>query len=280
MHRLDLPEVGDLESCPEWLRSSMRGFLQVMFDRLGTYDGAAPVIAELLDQAGDDRIVDLASGAGGPWPRLWRKLSDAGVETRVMLTDLSPDRHRGIRLAAASGVTYHPAPVSALAVPEHLPGMRTMFTALHHFDRDEVRSILLAAQRDGVSFAAFEATRRSWHGLLAAAAVPLLVLLLMPAVMPRRPLPLLLTYLLPVLPLLIGWDGLASMLRSHRETELREIVAEIGTSGYEWDVGRIAVAGWPMLSVQYVAGRPGTTRAVREASRATGSDAHVRSTSV
>jgi len=252
MRRYDVPEVGDLDGCPDWLRDAMTGYLQVMIRQLRLYDPAAPAIADALVRSGLTRIVDLGSGAGGPWPRLAERLIADGLPVQVTLTDLSPNAAAATTLDAVPSVAYHPTPVSALDVPAELPGMRTMFTALHHFDRDQVRSMLRAAQRDRVPFAAFEATGRSLRGLITILAVPFLVLLLMPRVVPTRPLALLLTYFPPILPLAIGWDGLASTLRSHTEDELRELVDEIAEPHYSWTVDHVRVPGLPVRLLQLV----------------------------
>jgi len=153
------------------------------------------------------------------------------------------------------GIGYHEGSVSALDVPPGLGGVRTMFTALHHFDREQVRAILRAAQRDRVGFAAFEATQRSGRGLLVSLFIPLLVLVLMPRVRPRRSFALLLTYLPPLLPLLIWWDGFASTLRTYTVDELRAIVTEIQAPGYAWDVREVSVRGAPIPVLQ-LTGRP------------------------
>lgn len=252
MRRLDLPEIGDLSACPPWLRRAMTGYLHAMFDALRLYDASLPVLSATLRRGDVSAIVDLASGSGGPWPALARRLAAAGTPTHVTLTDLSPDPDAARRLDAEDGVGYHPGPVSALSVPVELVGMRTMFTALHHFDADEVRSILRAAQRDRVPFAAFEATHRTGSGVLTTLAIPWLVLLLMPTVRPVRPLALLLTYLPPVLPLLIWWDGFASMLRSHTADELRAIAEEIRVPGYDWRVDVVRAPGLPVRVLRLV----------------------------
>jgi hypothetical protein len=67
--------------------------------------------------------------------------------------------------------------------------------------------------------------------------------------------PLLVTYLPPVLPLLIWWDGLASTLRTHRADELRALTREISEPGYSWRVDEIPVRGVPIPVLQLV-GRP------------------------
>lgn len=249
MTRLDLPEIADLSGCPEWLRGAMMGYLRIVMERMRIYDAAAPVIASALRRAGIDRIVDLGSGAGGPWPALAGRLSELGVPARVILTDIDPGAPA--RFAPdGPGVTYHPEPVSALSVPGSLGGMRTMFTALHHFEPDEVRALLTDAQSAGVPFAAFEVTRRSSGGLLVPLSVPFLALVYMPLVRPRSALPLLLTYLPPLVPLALGWDGLASTLRSHTAAELRRLIEEIAAPDYAWRVDQLRVPGLPIRVLQ------------------------------
>jgi hypothetical protein len=85
--------------------------------------------------------------------------------------------------------------------------------------------------------------------------IPILVLLLMPLVRPRRILPLLLTYAPPLFPFLIWWDGVASTLRTYTVAELRDLASEIGVPGYSWHVREVAVKGAP-IPVLEVIGRP------------------------
>lgn len=255
MKRIDLGELEDQPWWPRWARDAMTGFLQEVMAFSGQYRVCAPRIAALLRETGEDRVVDLASGGGGPWPWLLPLVRQEGVLARVTLTDLYPNRAAAEALERVEGLRYHPAPVSATAVPPALPGLRTMFTGLHHFDREGVEAILRSARDARVPFTAFEATSRSIAGILATLPVPLLVLGLMPRVRPRRALPLLLTYLPPVLPLAIWWDGFASTLRTWSAAELREITSAVATPDYGWEVEEIRVPRAP-VPVTAVLGRP------------------------
>jgi hypothetical protein len=252
--RLTLFEIEDLPSCPAWLRNAMTGYLQTILTKARPYAMAAEPLAVLLKETGERRVVDLASGAGGPWPTLAADLRRLGVEIELTCTDLYPNADAG------RGLPFHPAPVSALAVPPELPGARTMFTALHHFSPEHVRGILASAQEAGVPFASFEASHRSFRGLLVSLFVPIGVLLLMPFVRPRRPLALLLTYLPPLVPLAIFWDGLVSMLRTYKVRELEAIAATIRRPGYAWEAREIPVRGVP-IPVTALLGRPVTEAA-------------------
>jgi hypothetical protein len=255
MQRIDLPEIEDWRGCPAWVRDAMTGYLQTVIELSRPYAVVAGHLAALLRERGTPKVVDLASGAGGPWPLLLDALRGEGVEAEVTLTDLNPNLRAAGELERATGVTYHREPVSALAVPSSLPGVRTMFTGLHHFDRQDLATILRSAQEARVPFLAAEATHRSPRGILVTLLIPLLVLLLMPRVKPRRIVPLVLTYLPPVLPLLIGWDGLASTLKTYRAEELESVVAEIREPAYDWSVQEISVPRAP-IPVTLLVGRP------------------------
>ena len=89
--------------------------------------------------------------------------------------------------------------------------------------------------------------------LLPLVLIPLFVLLLTPLVRPLRPGRFLWTYLLPVTPLLIFWDGLVSALRVYSPDELRELVAEL--DDYDWDIGTVSAGKGPQR-ITYLIGKP------------------------
>lgn len=233
----------------------MTGYLQAVIEKGQAYAAVAPLLADLVRGAPGERVVDLASGGGGPWLSLLDRLAEEGVTPQVTLTDIEPNRTAATRLGGHPQIRYREDGVSALEVPKDLEGVRTLFTALHHFSPQQVRDILCAAQRDRVPFLAAEATHRSVRGLLVTLLIPLFVLGLMPTVTPRRTLPLLLTYFPPILPLVIWWDGFASTLRTYRAEELRAITADASAPDYEWSVQEVAVRGAP-IPLTVVVGRP------------------------
>ena len=251
--KLTIPELADQPWWPSWARDAMTGYLHEIITRTKPYSLVVPRLSTLLRQSGSAHVVDLCSGAGGPWPGLREELRAAGVDVEVTCTDQAPNAMAARRLKSAEGVSYRDRPVSATAVPVDLIGARTMFTALHHFSDNEVRAILADAQVAGVPFAAFEATSRSWKGLLATAIVPFAVLVLMPLVRPRDWRALWLTYVPPLMPLAIWWDGVVSTMRTSRVEELEAVVATLSPSSYEWQVEEIGGGPVPILAV---IGRP------------------------
>jgi hypothetical protein len=65
---------------------------------------------------------------------------------------------------------------------------------------------------------------------------------------------LVLTYLVPVIPLLIWWDGMVSSLRTYTPNELREMTVGLDTDGYSWEVQTLKAKG---VELTVLLGRPG-----------------------
>lgn len=85
--------------------------------------------------------------------------------------------------------------------------------------------------------------------------VPLVVLILMPLTRPLRWTHLLFTYVIPVLPFLILWDGMVSMLRIYSCDEMRQLTVELQAPDYRWEIDQIQVRGVPGM-LPYLIGRP------------------------
>ena len=256
--RLHLFEVEDSPLLPSVIRDMMTEYLHWVVDRSGPYDPAATRIASLLRHAGTTRVVDLASGGAGPWPRLLPLVTAAlGAVPHVTLTDLHPNHHAFARAARSSNgaIRSHPEPVDATAVPSSLPGVRTMFTGLHHLSPEQVRALMHDAAAQRQPFVAFELTRRSMGGVLLMLSSALLVVVSAPFIRPFRLERLVLTWLIPILPLFIVWDGVVSAFRTYTPDELRALAAEVKRPGYKWEVGEAQSASTPM-AVTYLIGEP------------------------
>jgi len=250
--RRQLFELGDQPWLPETLRRAETDYLAAAVRLTGPFTPLAPKIADVLDRTGADRIVDLASGGAGPWPGLAAQIAAArgGRVPAVTLTDLYPNQ-RAFDRARAAGLDHAARPVDARAVPEGLSGVRTMFDALHHLSPVDARAVLADAHRRRVPIVIGEAMTRSWPILLTTPLIPLFVLLLTPSIRPWSGWRLLFTYLIPILPLIIWWDGLVSCLRTYRPAELLALTR--GLDGYRWEAGLLRHKG---VAMTYLVGEP------------------------
>jgi len=75
--------------------------------------------------------------------------------------------------------------------------------------------------------------------------VPLNVLAMMPFARPFRWGAVVFIYLIPVLPLIVFWDGLVSMVRIYSPEAMRVLTQDLHAPDYCWDIGRLRVRGIP-----------------------------------
>jgi hypothetical protein len=252
--RLQLFEFLDQPWLPELLRRGEIDYLRVVLDRMRPYDSVAPRLAELLRTAGTDQVVDLCSGAGGPWRTLLPALQAVHDRAGVVLTDLHPIPRQDL----PPGAHYRDTPVDATRLPEELTGVRTIFEGLHHFPPERARDLLADAAARGVPFAAFEVTQRSLPYLLGQLLLVIpLVWGFTPLIRPLHWWRLALTYLVPLIPLLILWDGVVSSLRTYAPADLERLTTGLGGDGYKWSSGVHRVQG---MAITYLIGQPGHPR--------------------
>ena len=248
MSRLQLFEVHDQPWCPRSLRDALTDFLQFTINLGGTYDAVVPMLRDAIARAGATQVVDLCSGAGGPWRRWARNARGHAPGLPVVLTDKYPNR-----LAQSGLLPFHPVPVDATAVPSDLKGFRTLFTSFHHFRPADARAILADAVRQGQGIGVFEISRRAPREIAVITLTWLAVVAFVPFIRPLRWSRLAWTYLPPVLPVVGLFDGIVSCLRTYSPRELGELLHGLDT--YNWEVGETR-GRWSPLAVTYLVGVP------------------------
>jgi hypothetical protein len=255
MKRLHLIEIADLTWCPRGIRHGVSDYCRFLVERTGAFNPVTPLLADALRRTGARQILDLGSGAAGPWLGLQRRLRESGIDVPVCLSDCYPDLEafeRASRLSQGA-ITYRSEPVDAAQVPGELAGFRTMFQAFHHLRPKQARAVLADAVAKGVGIGVFESGNRSILTFLEALGTPVRVLLLAPFIRPFRWSRLFWTYLVPALPLVLLFDVIVSCLRVYGGPELRDLTA--GLDGYHWDIGTVR-GKWIPIPISYLIGVP------------------------
>jgi hypothetical protein len=254
MKRLHLFEFNDQAWVPAWFRECETDYLHTVLERMHSFDHVVPLLSALVRDSGNARIVDLCSGGGGPMISLQRLLSrELGRELPVVLTDLFPSGSGRRRIAGHAGLSYLEKPVDATRVPPNLGGTRTLFDGLHHFRPDDAGRILEDAARARAPIGAFEISRRQALPLLTSPLILLAVLLVTPIIRPFSWRRLVFTYLVPLLPLAIWWDGVVSNLRAYSVGELQELTRGLNRPEYAFEAGELPAGP---VTITWLAGRP------------------------
>jgi len=257
MRRVHLLEIEDQSWCPRPIRDGGTDWLHFMANTHKAFNAIAPKLRDAMRRFGSNRIVDLCSGGGGPWLSLAPLLEESG-SVEVQLTDLYPNLTARPRIVAESlgRIGYCSESVDATDVPAELEGVRTLFNAFHHFRPREAQAILADAVKKRRPIVVVEGADNRLLGILFILLMLLAMLALTPRIRPFRWSRILLTYVIPAIPLLGLFDGIVSMLRIYSSPELREMVSSIPQhETFEWDIGRQAVRGSP-IGLTYLVGIP------------------------
>lgn len=225
----------------------MTDYLGHVSEKFGLQRVALEPLTRTLEESGSTRIVDLCSGAGGMVLPILTEWAEKGRPIPTVLTDLYPNQAAAESAATAGGPTveYHRDPIDARAVPAELTGLRTLFNSFHHLRPVEAKAVLSDTVRAKQAIAVFEVADRSVPMIISLIFVPLFVLVLTPFIRPFRWSRLFWTYLIPVLPLLILWDGLVSYLRAYTPDELLAMANQVEPHAYKWASGYQKAANVP-----------------------------------
>jgi hypothetical protein len=258
MRRVQFIELHEQPWLPSSLRHGITDVLQFGLNVFRAYAPIAPLLQSALRSSRSLSIVDLCSGGGGPWLDLYQKLQAEGYPAlHVVLTDKYPNLRAFQHAGPASGdrIGFYPDSVDAANVPPELKGFRTMFTSLHHFPPVEARAVLQNAVDASQGIGIFEVTRRAPTTIGLMFLWALTPFVLTPWVRPFRWSRLLWTYVLPVIPMVLLFDGVVSCLRTYRPQELREIIGELNATDYQWELGEHP-EGHGRVPITYLIGFP------------------------
>ncbi|MBI3246068.1 MAG: class I SAM-dependent methyltransferase [Deltaproteobacteria bacterium] len=240
MGRAHLFEFEDQPWFPRLIRAYMQDHLAFMGNLSGTaYQPFVEKLKSALERLRQNQLLDLCSGSGGPASTITRLLREQGLEVRIRLSDLFPNatayRHR----EHESGGTLQgvDTPVDAINVPAELQGFRLVANGFHHFRPEQARQVLADAVAKRQGIAVIEMVNRSVFAFIAVLIGTVMLLLATPFFKPFRFSRLFFTYLVPLVPVFLMWDGFVSCLRVYAPDELRALVTQLNAPGYEWDIG-------------------------------------------
>lgn len=241
MSRIHLFEFEDQQWLPEFIRNYMTDFLQFLSNKTAMYKGIVPVIEKGLKVSQTNQIIDLASGGGGGLIWLNAELRRTNPDLKITLTDYFPNipafEHTQKQ---AENFDFVKTSVDARNVPENLNGLRTQFLSFHHFKPKDAQQILQNAIDTNSSIAIFEGQERSLQSIMAMIFSPISVLVTTPFIRPFHIGRIIFTYLIPIVPILILWDGVVSSLRTYSVDEMNALVANLNNKeNFNWEIKKV-----------------------------------------
>ena len=241
MGRIHLFEFEDQKWFPVFLRNYGTDFLQFLSNKMKLYKPIIPILEKALHKSNTNQIIDLGSGGGGGLLWLNSELKKSLPDLKITLTDYYPNvpAFRYTK-RQANNFEYIETSIDARKVPQGLSGLRTQFLSLHHFKSNDAKQILQNAVDSGNSIAIFEAQERSIPSFLGMFFSPLTVIFTTPFIRPFKIGRIVFTYLIPIVPLFVWWDGMVSSLRTYSIKEMQALVDKLDNKDqFDWEINRI-----------------------------------------
>jgi hypothetical protein len=235
--RIHLFEFEDLNWLPTSIRTGALEYLSFLIQKLDFYSPCAVKIGELATQTGQYHILDLCSGSGKSSLQAFNKLSRR--KFNLTLSDKFPQIKSWEAIQSQNtSVNYIQSSVDA-SKSVNRKGIRTMYSALHHFNEVQVCRLLTQHTKSKQPLLFFDGGNKS---LLFFLLVPLVHLPLSfitaPFLRPFNYKRILLHYILPAIPFVAIWDGMVSVLRLYKPDPLLKL-AKTAVPHYQWESGYI-----------------------------------------
>lgn len=241
MNRHHLFEFHELDSFPSQLRDFATDVLSYFAGSTKIYQVIAERLWEAVVCSKATQIIDLCSGGATPIVTVWEKLVNDSHAVSMVISDKFPNlaAFRYLEQKSEGRISAVYRSVDARAVPENLDGFRTLFTSFHHFQVHDGEKILLDALENNRGIGIFEYTERNfilWGPVLFF--LPLYIFCITPLIRPFSWKRLLWTYLVPIIPITLVWDGFVSCLRTYSPADLSRMVDQLPANKYNWEIGR------------------------------------------
>jgi len=242
MKRVQLFEFEDQPWFSRLIRSYMQDHLTFMGNLSGpAYQGFVEKLKTAMERSDQKELLDLCSGSGGPARTIVGLLRTEGLEANAKVSDLFPnlDAYRSLEKETHGMVRGVDFPVNATNVPEELSGFRVIANGFHHFSPSQATQVLADAVSKKQGIAIIEMVNRSFFSFFSVGIGVLFTLLSPPFIRPFHASRLLFTYVVPLVPLCLLWDGIVSCLRVYSPAEMRDLASRLGANDYEWDIGAL-----------------------------------------
>ena len=250
MKRIHLFEFEDQAWFPDWIRVLMTRYIMTFHKLLGTADLLLPLVLKGIRHTQGQLILDLCSGSGGPMIEVYQniKKSPEHLKLKLILSDLYPNLSAAeqIKKNQNLGIEYLTTPLDASYVAKEIKALRTMVSSMHHMRPFVAKQILKNAKQSLQPILIFEISDNAPPIFLWWLAIPfafITSLFVTPMVRPMTWQQLVFTYLVPILPLCIAWDGAVSNARTYTLEDMDILIEGLSDEYYHWEKGKIKGKG-------------------------------------
>ena len=186
----------------------------------------------------------------------FKELKASNKDLKLYLSDLYPNQKAIHRVSKLKDVSYVEESVNVCKQEKAVGGLRTLICSFHHLKPNAAKQVLQSAINANEPILIYEISDNSqpiWIWWISIPFTFISTLFVSLAIRPFTIKRFLFTYILPIYPLFIAWDGAVSNARTYTENDLNELISQCETNGYSFEIGKIK---GKMTTQIYLLGKP------------------------
>lgn len=230
--RVDSFEFGDLAAAPAFYHQFLREFMSKIYLVFGIHKLWRSEISSFVKKQNSQCIHDPCAGSGYVNQLIFESLPrelDAKFYLSDLMTNESPEFAKQINALGYKNLKFAESPVDLLKIEAENQMPKMFVNSFHHFSREQVKEILKNTLGQGKEVLVLEYCRKTPDSLLSMLFGAILSLIFFPFVVEKKYIlpSFIFCFLVPIIPLMLVWDGVVSCLRTHSVSSLRQILMEL-----------------------------------------------------
>lgn len=248
------------EFCDQtWLKGTWREAyldgLNTTFKMFKFHDDLTKPFNAWLTKSKSNHVLELCSGGGGPIDTLIKNRDpNSKEELKITLSDLTPDlkAFEAVKNKYPNHIEYVKTSTDATNTKELNANLIFMCSSFHHFSPEMAKKILLNASKNSNGIFIREILSRNFFNMISSV-FNLLPLMLTPFFSGRFTFfKFLITTIVPIVPLMIIFDGIVSVFRTYTTEEIMAMMPEEMKKNWQWTSCSNKVCG--LLQAPYIYG--------------------------
>ena len=257
MKRIHLFEFEDFKWFPNFIRNGGTDFLGFILKMTKFYEPVVKTLEQVITKTGHSQILDLCSGNGGPVETVSQNVYKE-LHVKFILSDKYPNLPAFEKIKRNSNyrIDYYERALDVLDMKSTVKAVLTMFSAIHHFKPNEVKTIFKNTIESKMPICIFDSGDKHIGTIIGILLFhPLLFIFCTPFIRPFKISRIVFTYFIPLIPIYTIWDGIVSILRLYKPSDLKSIAKSADTGQlYDWTCGKLKNKFG--FSVMYLTGVP------------------------
>ena len=227
--RLQLFEFGDLENIPRVYHDFLREFMGFLYRNLHIHKLWLQEINLFIEQ--NNKIHDPCAGSGDVNYYIEKEI-DENIDFQFILSDIMTDRvprfAKTINSLKRRRLTYLEYSLDLLKASDSVYP-KIFINAFHHFTPEQVKVILNQQAKKKQDMLILEYCQKTLMSYFSMIMGPFMSMILFPFIIKKKDLisGFILTYIIPIIPFMLLWDGFISCFRTYSENDLMQVLNEL-----------------------------------------------------